>query len=167
LSWVVDAVAPGATKSFTWSGVIPGGTAAGTVIRNQANGQTAAGPTLSNRVDTLVGSAYVSLVKSENKTIYTFGETVTYCFAWSNTGTAAVNVTIRDTVPNILTYVGSSVAPTSVIGQMYTWDLGVQAANSSGSVCWYGVISAYPSLPGPWRADGTELAWWIDPRWIR
>jgi uncharacterized repeat protein (TIGR01451 family) len=62
LSWVVDAVAPGATKSFTWSGVIPGGTAAGTVIRNQANGQTAAGPTLSNRVDTLVGSAYVKSV---------------------------------------------------------------------------------------------------------
>lgn len=164
LSWNVDAIAPGATKSFTWSGVIPGGTAAGTVIPNQANGQTANGPTLSNRVDTLVGSAYVSLVKSINKNVYTLGETVTYCFAWSNTGTAAVNVTIRDSIPLILTYVGSSVAPTSAVAGYYTWDLGTQAANTSGSVCWWGTVSAYPALPGPWRDGGIEVVDWLDPR---
>ena len=167
LNWSVDAVAPGTTKSFTWSGIIPGGTAAGTVINNTADGQDNSGPILSNKVSTLVGSATLSLVKTENKTIYTFGETVTYCFAWSNTGTAAVDVTIIDTVPSILTYVGSSVAPTSVSGQRYVWDLGVQAANSSGSVCWYGVISAYPSLPGPFRFDPVELALWADERWMR
>ena len=147
LTWSEDSVAPGTSKSYTWWGVIGAATPAGTVIPNNADYSVGSGPGLSNLVTTLVGSANVSLVKSINKNIYTFGETVTYCFAWSNTGTAAVNVTIYDTLPTVLTYVGASVAPTTQTGNFLVWNLGSQAANSSGSVCAYGVISAYPSLP--------------------
>ncbi len=103
-------------------------------------------------MDTLVGSANVSLVKSINKTVFTFGETVTYCFAWSNTGTASVDVAIYDTLPSVLHYLSSDTPPTSVTGNYLLWNLGTKAANTSGSVCVYANIIAYPSLPdGPWK----------------
>jgi uncharacterized repeat protein (TIGR01451 family) len=156
LTWQADSIRPGTSKSFTWWGQIPLGTPGGTVIPNDANGQTAAGPTLSNRVETLVGSANVSLVKSINKNIFTLGETVTYCIAWSNTGTAAVNISIWDTLDPVLTYVGSDNAGFAT-GQVVRWNLGSQAANSSGSVCVWAFINAYPAMP-PWRDRASELA---------
>jgi uncharacterized repeat protein (TIGR01451 family) len=160
LTWTLDSIAPGVTRSFTWWGTIPGGTPAGTVIPNDANYATTAGPGLSNKVYTLVGSATLSLVKSINKNIFTIGETVTYCFAWSNTGTAAVNVTIYDTLPAVLTYTGSSVAPSSVSGNFLVWNLGTQAANSSGNICAYGFVNSYPALPAPFGWKPFELALW-------
>ena len=159
LTWTEDAVAPASTKSYTWWGVIAPGTPGGTVIPNEADDSVAAGPGISNRVETLVGSATVTLVKSINKSVFSFGETVTYCLAWSNTGTAAVNIQIYDTVPYVLTYVGSDNGG-SLAGGVVTWNLGSQAANTSGSVCFWGKITSYPLLP-PWRQAQPEtvLAW--------
>jgi uncharacterized repeat protein (TIGR01451 family) len=161
LSWTLDAIAPGATVSFTWWGTIPGGTAGGTVINNTADGQDSSGPIISNQVSTLIGSANVSLVKSIAKNIYSFGDTVTYCIAWSNTGTAAVNVTITDPYDPILTFIGADNGGTNS-GHTMTWALGNQPANSSGTVCFWAQITAYPSLPTPW-APQSELFAAADP----
>jgi uncharacterized repeat protein (TIGR01451 family) len=152
LTWSLDSVARGGTVNFTWTGVIPGGTAPGTVIDNEADYSTATGPGLSNKVSTLVGSANLSLVKSINKNVFAFGETVTYCIAWSNTGTAAVNVTITDPYDPVLTFVGADNGGTNS-GHTMTWNLGSQAANSSGTVCFWAKITAYPSLPTPWAPE--------------
>ena len=104
-----------------------------------------------------MGSATVSLVKSINKTVFTLGETVTYCIAWSNTGTAAVNISIWDTLNPVLTYVGSDNGGFAT-GNIIRWNLGVQAANTGGNVCVWAFINAYPALP-PWRDRDTELAY--------
>lgn len=173
LTWTLDAVAPASTVNFTWTGTINAATPPGTIITNEADYSTPAGPGISNKVQTLVGSATLSVVKSINKTVFTFGETVTYCFAWSNTGTAAVNVTLWDTLAPILTYVGSDHAPSSMVGNYLTWNLGTQAANSSGTVCVYAKITAYPLLP-PWRETPPAvldqpwrqlLGWWKQEPW--
>jgi uncharacterized repeat protein (TIGR01451 family) len=173
LTWTLDAVAPASTVKFTFTGTVKAGTPPGTIIYNDADYSTAAGPGISNKVQTLVGNATLSVVKSINKNVFTFGETVTYCFAWSNTGTAAVNVTIWDTLNSVLTYVGSDHAPTSVSGNFLLWDLGTQAANTSGSVCVYARISAYPMLP-PWNTTPQAvieqpwrqlLGWWKREPW--
>lgn len=161
LVWNVDAVAPGSTKSFTWWATIGAGTPAGTVIPNTADGSTAAGPQISNRVDTLIGSANVSLVKSIAQTVYSFGDTVTYCIAWSNTGTAAVNMVITDPYDPILTFIGADNGGTNS-GHTMTWNLGSQPANSSGTVCFWAQITAYPSLPTPW-APQSPLFSALDP----
>lgn len=155
LTWTEDAVAPGGTKTYTWWGQIPGGTPAGTIIPNDANAATAAGPSLSNRVETLVGSANMTLVKSINQTVFAFGDTVTYCIAWNNTGTAPIAVNIWDTLSPVLTYLGSDNGGTLQPGNVVRWALGTQAAGSSGSVCVWGQITSYPTLPWelqiPWR----------------
>ena len=157
LNWTLDAVPPATTKSFTWWGTINAGTPAGTVIPNSANYTVAAGPGLSNRVDTLVGSANLTLVKSINKNIFTVGETVHYCIAWTLTGTASVHVVITDPLDPILTYVSSTMGGT-ISGQMMTWDLGTQAAPSSGSVCVDAFVNGYPYLPelAPFRLYASE-----------
>jgi uncharacterized repeat protein (TIGR01451 family) len=147
LTWMLDSVAPASSVSFTWWGTIDPATPGGTVIPNDANGQTSDGPTLSNRVETLVGSAHVSLIKSINKSVFTFGETVSYCIAWSNTGTASVNVRIWDTLDPVLTYAGSDNGGTLIPPRLVLWDLGPQPANSGGTVCVQAQITAYPLKP--------------------
>jgi uncharacterized repeat protein (TIGR01451 family) len=147
LTWSVDAVPPASTKSFTWWGQIPGGTPGGTIIPNVADGSTVSGPVISNRVETLVGSASLSTVKSVNKGVFTFGETVTYCIAWNLTGTAGINVVITDPFDPILTFIGADHGGVFTPPNTVTWNLGPQPPNSSGTVCFWAQISAYPSLP--------------------
>lgn len=163
MSWSLDSVRPGTSKSFTWWGQIAAGTPGGTIIPNTTDGSTKDGPTISNRVQTLVGSATVSLVKSINQTVFSFGDTVTYCIAWSNTGTAAVAINIWDTLSPVLTYLGSTNGGTLNAGNVVVWNLGSQAANTSGSVCAWGRITAYPMLPWPSRDGSTAVLPWVDP----
>lgn len=173
ITWAVDSVAPGTTQSFTWWGSIGAGTPPGTIINNAADYSTAAGPGISNMVQTLVGSANVGLTKSINKNVFTFGDTVTYCMAWSNTGTAPVAVTIWDTLAAVLTYIGSDNGGSPAAGNLVVWNLGTQPANSSGTVCVWARITAYPLLP-PWRGTPEAvlerpwrqlLGWWRQEPW--
>ena len=89
----------------------------------------------------------MAITKTANVSTAVFGSMVTYTLAYRNTGLAVANpVCIYDTVPSVITYVGSSVAPTT--GPPYlSWCFGPVAAGASGTITWWGTISAYPFSP--------------------
>ena len=83
------------------------------------------------------------LVKTVNTSIATFGDTLTYCLNWSNDSSGAVPMVLWDTLDAVLTYVGCN-GGCSKAGQVVTWNLGSQGAGTSGQVCVWAKITAYP-----------------------
>ncbi len=89
----------------------------------------------------------MNVTKTVNKPIVTLGDTVTFTLTYHNTGAVtAPNVPLWDTIPNCISYVGSSPAATQN-GSLLVWNLGNINAGGSGSVTWWGVISCYPLNP--------------------
>ena len=85
----------------------------------------------------------ITLTKSSNVTTIAVGETLTYCLAWSNGDNTANPIVIWDTVPSVMNYQGCNTGCT-FSGGLVNWNLGSQAAFSSGSVCFWGVITGVP-----------------------
>lgn len=150
VSWAVPNLSPG--QSWTAQMVLRvSPSAPGGIINNTADVRLQAGALYdSGPVPLLVTVADVSLVKSVNQGTFTLGQTATYCFQWSSTGSDPADLVIWDTLPAILTYVGST-APGSlqVFGpnNVVVWDLGSQAPGASGTVCVWARVDAYPFRP--------------------
>jgi uncharacterized repeat protein (TIGR01451 family) len=150
VNWSVPNLSAG--QSWTAQMVLRVAPAApGGVINNWASTQLQAGAQYSaGPVPLIVSVADVSLVKSVNQGTFMLGETATYCFQWTSSGSDPANVVIWDTLNPILTYIGST-APGAlqVIGgnNVVVWNLGPQAAGNSGSVCVWARIDAYPFNP--------------------
>jgi uncharacterized repeat protein (TIGR01451 family) len=89
----------------------------------------------------------MDITKTANVSTATFGDVVTYTLAYHNTGLASANpVCIYDTVPSVLTYLGSSVAPTTAAPNL-SWCFGPVAPGGSGTITWWGRITSYPFNP--------------------
>jgi len=80
------------------------------------------------------------------------GQTVTYTIHYNNTGSAAANVSIADTMPSGLVNIASNPSPTRVVGQTYYWNVTNVAPRSSNSV----TITAQVSS----AFNGTQLVNW-------
>jgi uncharacterized repeat protein (TIGR01451 family) len=89
----------------------------------------------SNTVTVTVTSLpIITLTKSASPMTAVAGTTVTFTIAYSNTGGAATNFVITDTVPTGSTLVAGSQGTGTVSGGVITWTIGSVAANGSGSV---------------------------------
>ncbi|OCL37089.1 hypothetical protein BCR15_11505 [Tessaracoccus lapidicaptus] len=74
---------------------------------------------------TVMPIADVSITKTADKTATAIGGQVTYTLSVTNTGPApATGVVVTDTLPAGLTYASATPTPTTVSGQVLTWELG-------------------------------------------
>jgi len=89
----------------------------------------------------------MGLVKSANVSTAVFGSTITFALAYSNDSAAMVNITITDSVPATLTFVGADNGGTYSTG-VVTWTISNVASYGSGTVHMWGTVSGYPLLPG-------------------
>lgn len=97
------------------------------------------------------------LLKSANVTAADFGETVTYSFNYSNDSGNTVTMSIWDTVPAMIQYLGCDNA-CSQAGGLVQWSIPGVGPGASGTVSFWGVIASFPALPwsSPWQA---QTAW--------
>lgn len=89
----------------------------------------------------------MSLVKSANVSTAIFGSTITFTLAYSNDSAGAVNITITDSVPATLTFVGADNGGTYSAG-VVTWTISNVPSYGTGTVNMWGRVSGYPMLPG-------------------
>lgn len=90
----------------------------------------------------------VNITKSINKNIVAFGETITYCFSYTNTDTAPWTFMLWDTIPAVTDYVGSDhsgTAQTFGSDVVVSWPITV-APGGSGTVCAWVAANRYPML---------------------
>lgn len=103
---------------------------------------------------TITPQPTMDITKTANVGVAVFGDTITYTLSYRNTGGVTANpVCIYDTVPSALTYIGSSLAPTTG-APFLSWCIGAVPAGVSGTITWWGRITSYPFLPiFDWRRD--------------
>ncbi len=137
-SWTLGALAAGQSGTITINATV-----ATTAPASVSNTGTIAVPTgytdstpgnNSSTVTTTIQRPDVSIAKTGPATALV-SDTITYQLTWRNIGTApAANVVVRDTLPAGLAFVSATPAPSSVSGQVLTWNLGTQAAGASGTI---------------------------------
>ena len=133
ITWTVT-LAPGASKTFTYTGLVSATAPAGTVLVNEA---TFLG--LRDTTSHTVGSRSLELVKGVDKATATFGETLTYTLTVRALGNLAQSdVVVTDAIPAGTSYVLGSVRcldsgtcnPTVANG-VVNWALGTMAAGTT------------------------------------
>lgn len=78
-----------------------------------------------NIYDFLAACYRYNVTKTVSPSNVCVGDTAVYTICYTNTGTKDLpNVTLTDTLPSCISYVSSSVAPTSSAGKTYNWYLG-------------------------------------------
>jgi|ERR1035437_1120781 hypothetical protein len=91
---------------------------------------------------------FVNITKSINKNIVTLGETITYCFNYTNTDTAPWIFNIWDTIPAVTDFAGCDhgcTTQTAGSNVIVSWPVTV-APGGSGSVCTWVAANRYPML---------------------
>ncbi len=91
-------------------------------------------PPVSDICSTVIVNPYMVISKTGPATANP-GESITYTISYTNIGTdIAYNVVVTDTLPFGVIYVSAVPAPTSVVGQVLTWNIGTVAAGASGMI---------------------------------
>ena len=107
-------------------------------------------PTYTNTLTPTPAQPTMAITKTANVATATFGDVITWTLTYCNIGLVpATNVSIWDTIPSQLTYVGCSGGCTHA-GSLVSWTIpGPIAAGScpAGSVTWWGQITSYPFNP--------------------
>jgi len=140
LTWLIGAVGPGASVYIEVDVTVVIGLADATVLQNSvsldyndANGNPQTQETAF--VNVLVTAPVIDVSKDASQPTADPSDEYTYTISYSNTGSGdATGVVIVDTLPPELTYVGSSVAPTSIVGATLTWEIGFVGSGDSGSI---------------------------------
>lgn len=108
-------------------------------------GETPAGHNLFFRqVFTLIEP--VPITKTINQTVFSIGDTVTYCFDYENTEDAARSFNLWDTLPQEVDFVGcDNGCTTQTFGSDFVvnWSINV-SGHGSGTVCVWAVVARYP-----------------------
>ena len=93
------------------------------------------GAYIQNVYDWLSNCYKYEITKSVNPGSVCVGETATYRICYNNIGTKTLpNVTLWDTLPAEVSYVGSSVAPTGNNGNLYWWHIGDVASGTNACI---------------------------------
>ena len=88
----------------------------------------------------------VAITKSINKTAAVLGDTITYCFNYTNPEAAVRTFNLWDTIPAVADFIGcDSGCTVQAYGSniVVNWPLSV-AANGSGTVCMWVAANRYP-----------------------
>lgn len=155
VTWQGGSIAPGVQQTFTLTVTVNSATPNGTSVSNSATGSASNAPaTVSNAaIFTVQNVPNLAIAKLAAASHVQAGQTAQYTIHYSNTGTAgATNAVIVDALPaNLdLTYVSANPAPSSVVGQALTWQLGTLAPGSNGTI----VLTALVKNP---LANGTVI----------
>ena len=90
----------------------------------------------------------VEITKSISKNIVSLGETITYCFNYSNTDSVAWNFNLWDTIPAVTDFVGcDNGCTTQTYGSdvVVSWPIAA-TAGGTGTVCVWVAANRYPML---------------------
>jgi uncharacterized repeat protein (TIGR01451 family) len=136
LTWNLGTVSAGASGTITVNATVS--TTAPSSLTNRVTiSTTTPGDDPSDNTDTIITTVIapnVRVTKSGPATV-TAGATFAYTLSYGNNGQAsATNVQLVDTLPAGVSYVSASPAPSSVSGQVLTWNLGTLAAGATGSI---------------------------------
>ena len=136
ITWNLGTLANGASGTITVNATVAAG--ANGQVTNQAqittttNNDTPGDNTSTSTTNVIRPN--VTIQKSGPATV-TVGNALAYTLSYANNGSAsAAGVTIVDTLPNGVSFVSANPAPTSVVGQTITWNLGMLASGASGSI---------------------------------
>jgi uncharacterized repeat protein (TIGR01451 family) len=90
---------------------------------------------MEDSADVTVTAPVMTFSKSVDATTADPGDQLTYTLTYENTGTGwASSVVIVDTIPADVTFVSSNPTYDSVVGNVYTWNLGDVAPGASGTI---------------------------------
>lgn len=140
-----------ATSTFTITNTssctrTPTNTSTITITSTQTATPTQTSTPTTSSTPSMTSTPLMALGKSSNKSSVTFGDTITFCINYLNDSSNAVAMTVWDTVPAALTFLGAdtsgSYAPPLVI-----WNIGTVNPGASGQVCFWGKVTSYPFLP--------------------
>lgn len=136
LIWNLGTIAAGGSRGITIN--TTASTNAPATVQNCATVSTSSpgDPAGDNNscAGTTVQRPNVTIVKTGPSTV-TAGEGMAYTLTYRNTGdAAAATVQVRDTLPAGVTYVSATPAPSSVSGQVLTWNFGSLAAGGQGAI---------------------------------
>jgi len=92
-------------------------------------------PLIGSYWDVHVTAPVMTFTKSADVDKADPGDYITYTLYYENTGTGyASDVIIADTLPADVTFISTSIEPTSIIGQDLIWDIGIVAPSASESI---------------------------------
>ncbi len=138
--WNIGDVAAGTGGSITLVVKVKAYTPDKTLLHNVAtlyyedangNGYTP----IEDHADVIVTAPDMRLVKSTDVTTADPGDEFVYTIHYANVGTGvATHVTIVDTIPADTTFISSTPAPDSVVGNVYTWYIGTVNPGDSGDI---------------------------------
>ncbi len=140
LTWNIGTVAGGGSGTITLIVKVDAYVVDGTILTNSvtldyddANGN--AYPQESDSVDVTVTAPVMSFSKTVDVTEADPGDTIVYTLYYENSGSGvATGVEITDTIPSDVTFVNSNPGYDDVTGNTYTWNIGLVAAYSSGTI---------------------------------
>jgi len=136
LTWNAGTLNPSATGSYTVQAQVTNA-AATSVVNTATIATSSSGDDPSDNSSswtTTILRPNVTITKTGPATV-TAGDPLAYTLSYRNTGSApAASVQIVDTLPAGVTFISASPAPTSVAGQVLTWNMGTIAAGGSGSI---------------------------------
>jgi uncharacterized repeat protein (TIGR01451 family) len=84
----------------------------------------------------------MAILKTASVSTATIGDTVTFCMQWTNDSAASQTIILWDSVPSMLTYLGSAPSGTVNAG-VVSWSISA-GSGSTGSDCFWGIVSGYP-----------------------
>ncbi len=140
LTWDVGDVAAGGSGSVSLRVRLVATAQPGSAITNTAQttttstGETTTTDNTGTATTTVSQNPNVTLTKTGPATANA-GAQLTYTLDYGNSGGAdAADVTVSDTLPAGLTFVSAAPAPSSVRGQVLTWNLNTVAAGATGRI---------------------------------
>jgi uncharacterized repeat protein (TIGR01451 family) len=139
-SWNVGSLAPGANGTITISVTVNAYTPDGTTLLNtatldyaDANGNYY--PQLSDSAETSVTAPVMTITKTADNSSADPSDTIVYTLEYENTGSGdATDVVVEDTIPADTTFVSGSPSPDQQNGDVFTWNVGTVAAETSGTI---------------------------------
>ncbi len=136
ITWNLGSLAAGASGTITLNATV--GTSAPSSVTNQVQISTTTpgddpGDNTSTTTTTILRPNV--FISKSGPAVATVGDQFAYTLAYGNNGTAgATGVQLVDTLPAGLVFVSASPSPSTVAGQVLTWNLGTLAAGGSGSI---------------------------------
>ncbi|MEA1965036.1 MAG: hypothetical protein U9O41_07930 [Candidatus Aerophobetes bacterium] len=152
-TWTIPSLSPtDGQQTITIEVSVISPLADGTILNNYVTISCAEGVSDDDSEGTIINSeAILILSKADYPDPVPAGNLLTYTLTYQNTGTATTTGTvITDTLPNEVTYVSATPAPSSISGKVLTWEIGDLAPDGSHTI----TIETRVNSPLP---DGTKI----------
>ncbi|MCI4463267.1 MAG: DUF11 domain-containing protein, partial [Caldisericum sp.] len=136
ITWNIGNLPAGSSGNITLTVQVDQSVPNGTKVTNTVIATSNETPQAQATEDTLIGTLpNLTISKSDSVDPVQAGSQFTYTIRYQNTGGQdATNVVITDTLPNGLTFISATPAPTSVNGQTLTWNIGTLQSGTLGQI---------------------------------